>query len=97
MVKGVLAGYPLVDVKVRLVDGSTHAVDGKDIAFQLAGAMARREAISIWYLIPVSASSPPSASRFRRPAVGYSRGLSLRESSLPEKNGMSVRYEAKSP
>jgi elongation factor G len=43
--QGVLAGYPIVDVKVRLVDGSTHAVDGKDIAFQLAGAMAMREAV----------------------------------------------------
>ncbi|HUY61859.1 MAG TPA: elongation factor G [Candidatus Dormibacteraeota bacterium] len=43
--QGVLAGYPLVDVKVRLVDGSTHPVDGKDIAFQLAGAMAMREAV----------------------------------------------------
>jgi elongation factor G len=42
--QGVLAGFPLVDVKVRLVDGSTHPVDGKDIAFQLAGAMALREA-----------------------------------------------------
>ncbi len=43
--QGVLAGYPLVDVRVRLVDGSTHPVDGKDIAFQLAGAMAMREAV----------------------------------------------------
>jgi elongation factor G len=43
--QGVLAGYPISDVKVRLVDGSTHAVDGKDIAFQLAGAMAMREAV----------------------------------------------------
>ncbi|HEY6539157.1 MAG TPA: elongation factor G [Candidatus Dormibacteraeota bacterium] len=42
--QGALAGYPIVDVKVRLVDGSTHPVDGKDIAFQLAGAMAMREA-----------------------------------------------------
>ena len=32
-------------MKVRLVDGSTHAVDGKDIAFQIAGAMAMREAV----------------------------------------------------
>ncbi|HUY96183.1 MAG TPA: elongation factor G [Verrucomicrobiae bacterium] len=44
--QGVLAGYPLVDVLVRLVDGSTHPVDGKDIAFQLAGAMAMREAVT---------------------------------------------------
>ncbi|MGH7758092.1 MAG: elongation factor G, partial [Candidatus Dormibacteria bacterium] len=43
--QGVLAGYPLVDVKVRLVDGSNHPVDGKDIAFQLAGAMAMREGV----------------------------------------------------
>ena len=43
--QGVLAGFPLADVKVRLVDGSTHPVDGKDIAFQLAGAMAMREAV----------------------------------------------------
>ena len=43
--QGVLAGFPLVDVHVRLVDGSTHPVDGKDIAFQLAGAMAMREAV----------------------------------------------------
>jgi elongation factor G len=43
--QGVLAGYPIIDIKVRLVDGSTHAVDGKDIAFQLAGAMATREAV----------------------------------------------------
>jgi elongation factor G len=43
--QGAVAGYPIVDVKVRLVDGSTHAVDGKDIAFQIAGAMAMRRAV----------------------------------------------------
>ena len=37
MVEGVLAGYPVVDVKVELVDGKTHPVDSKDIAFQIAG------------------------------------------------------------
>ncbi|HEY6470289.1 MAG TPA: elongation factor G, partial [Candidatus Dormibacteraeota bacterium] len=42
---GAVTGNPIVDVKVRLVDGSTHAVDGKDIAFQIAGAMAMREAV----------------------------------------------------
>jgi elongation factor G len=44
MEEGVLVGSPIVDVNVRLVDGSTHPVDGKDIAFQIAGAMAMREA-----------------------------------------------------
>jgi len=41
--EGVIAGYPVVDVKVRLVDGKTHPVDSKDIAFQIAG----REAFKI--------------------------------------------------
>ena len=43
--QGAISGNPIVDVKVRLVDGSTHAVDGKDIAFQIAGSMAMREAV----------------------------------------------------
>jgi len=45
MEQGVLTGNPLVDIKVSLLDGSTHQVDGKDIAFKLAGAMAMREAV----------------------------------------------------
>lgn len=37
MKEGVVAGYPVVDVIVRLIDGKTHPVDSKDIAFQIAG------------------------------------------------------------
>jgi len=43
--EGVLAGYPLVSLRVTLVDGSYHEVDSSDIAFQIAGRMALRKAI----------------------------------------------------
>ena len=42
---GVLAGYPITDVKVRLYDGSFHEVDSNEMAFRLAGSMAFREGI----------------------------------------------------
>ena len=41
---GVLAGYPVVDVKVRLTDGSYHEVDSSEIAFKIAGSIAFKEA-----------------------------------------------------
>ena len=43
MAEGVLAGYPVVDIKVELTDGKTHPVDSKDIAFQIAGRGAFKE------------------------------------------------------
>jgi elongation factor G len=42
---GVLAGYPVTDVKVTLVDGSFHEVDSSDLAFKMAGSMAFRKGI----------------------------------------------------
>ena len=44
MKTGVLAGYPVVDVKVALVDGSYHDVDSSEMAFHIAGSMAFKEA-----------------------------------------------------
>ncbi|UKA51739.1 elongation factor G-like protein EF-G2 [Arthrobacter sp. FW305-123] len=57
MLKGVSAGFPVVDIKVTLVGGKTHSVDSSDAAFQAAGALALREAAAaakIQLLEPVS-------------------------------------------
>lgn len=42
---GVLAGYPTLDVKVTLIDGTTHEVDSSEMSFKTAGAMGMREAL----------------------------------------------------
>jgi elongation factor G len=42
---GVLAGFPITDIKVRLVDGSYHEVDSSELAFKIAGSIALKEAV----------------------------------------------------
>ena len=46
MKNGVLAGFPVVDIKVRAVDGSYHDVDSSEMAFKIAGSMAFKEAFA---------------------------------------------------
>jgi elongation factor G len=45
LTSGIVAGYPVLDVKARLVDGSYHAVDSSEMAFQIAGSMAIKDAL----------------------------------------------------
>ena len=46
MNSGIVAGYPVVDVKVQLVDGSYHDVDSSERAFKIAGSIAFKEAMN---------------------------------------------------
>jgi elongation factor G len=46
MENGILAGYPVVDVKVTLYDGSYHDVDSSEMAFKIAGSMGFREGVA---------------------------------------------------
>jgi elongation factor G len=65
MTNGIIAGYPVVDVKVTLYDGSYHEVDSSEMAFKIAGSMGFREAVKkanpvlLEPIMKVEVQSPP--------------------------------------
>jgi elongation factor G len=89
MKRGVLAGYPVVDVKVSLVDGKTHPVDSKDIAFQIAGRQVFKKAfmqcrpILLEPIVSIEVTTPTSTvGEITRDLAGK-RGSILGQDMLP--------------
>ena len=74
--EGVLAGFPVVDLKAVLYDGSTHPVDGKPIAFEIAGSQALRQGMTKAVASPAGAHREVVRSRCRRTIPGTSSATS---------------------
>jgi elongation factor G len=71
--RGVLAGYPVLDVKVELVDGSFHDVDSSEAAFKIAGSMAFQEACKragLYLLEPVMKVEVVTPEQFMGDVIG---------------------------
>ena len=85
---GVVAGYPMVDVKVELIDGSYHDVDSNEGAFKIAGSMAIREAAkraSPCLLEPLMAVEVVCPTEFMGTVVGDLNGRRGRIGGMEEK------------
>jgi elongation factor G len=90
MESGVLAGYPLVDVKATLYDGSYHEVDSSEMAFKIAGSMALKEGVQKGQpvlLEPIMAVEVVAPEEYTGDVIG---NLSARRASI---EGMEMRTE----
>ena len=76
---GVIAGYPVIGVKARVVDGSYHDVDSSDLAFRMAASMATREAVARTPIPSSSSRSWISRSSCRKSTWGTSWRTSRRD------------------
>jgi elongation factor G len=90
MESGVLAGYPLVDVKATLYDGSYHEVDSSEMAFKIAGSMALKEGVQKGQpvlLEPIMAVEVVAPEEYTGDVIG---NLSARRATI---EGMEMRTE----
>jgi elongation factor G len=92
---GVLAGFPVVDIKVQLVDGSYHEVDSSEMAFKIAGSMAIKEALrksAAILLEPMMAVEVNTPEEFMGDVIGdLNRRRGHIESMEPRGNAQVVR------
>jgi len=96
---GVLAGYPLVDIKVTVYDGSYHVVDSSEMAFKIAGSMALQHAVKqadLVLLEPVMKVEVTTPSEFMGDAIG---DLSSRRAQIlgSDQRGTAVIIQAHVP
>jgi elongation factor G len=91
METGVLAGYPLIDIRVELIDGSYHDVDSSEMAFKIAGSMALKEGVKkagVVLLEPIMDVEVVTPSEYMGDVMG---DLSSRRGKI---GGMTQRAEA---
>jgi elongation factor G len=90
---GVIAGYPVVDVKVTLYDGSYHDVDSSELAFKMAGALATREGVkkaNPVLLEPVMKVEVTTPEEYLGDVIGDLNSKRGRVESMDERNGVRV-------
>jgi len=91
--KGVFAGYPIVDVKVAVTDGSYHDVDSSEIAFKIAGSMAFQEAAKragLALLEPVMSIEVVMPEQFMGDVIGDLNARRAQIQELRERGGAKV-------
>jgi elongation factor G len=91
--RGVLAGFPVLDVKVTLVDGSYHDVDSSEAAFKIAGSMAFQEAAKragIYLLEPIMKVEVVTPEQFMGDVIGDLNAKRGQIQDMEERNGARV-------
>ena len=93
MQSGVLAGYPMVDIKATLLDGAYHEVDSSEMAFKVAGSMALKEAAkkaSPVLLEPIMAVEVRTPEEYMGDVIGDLNSRRGQISSMDEQHGIRV-------